>query len=418
MASTSGAIPVAQVVFLMTFTQVSVMADTDNTLETRITFTKKWIDQLPPNPPEAVAREKEYSDTQVVGLKLLVNKQGRKFFYLRYTFNKRKRAIRIGEYGPLSLIEARQTANELKAQITKGIDPQEEKQQLLQIPTFEEFVSKHYLPHAYANKESAKTDESKLRVHLLPLFKKRRLDQITTQELQRYHDQMKTKASPATANRHLSLLHRMFKLAVHWGLITDNPVTGIRKHQENNERHRYLSDEEIARFIEALKAEANQVAAAVFAFLLYTGTRRQEALEAQWEHVDLQRRTWFIPRCKGGKSRNVILNAMAVELLQKQPRLPDNPYIFPGKIEGNPIKNPQKAFQRVLKKAHIKNFRIHDLRHSHASIAINNGASLYEVQCLLGHSNVKTTTRYAHLADKTLRKVSDTVSSTIASAIG
>ncbi|MDD2760528.1 MAG: tyrosine-type recombinase/integrase [Methylomonas sp.] len=390
----------------------------DNTLETRTLFTKKWIDLLPPNAPDAVAREKEYSDTQVVGLKLLVNKQGRKFFYLRYTINKRKRGIKIGEYGPMSLIEARQAANELKAQINKGIDPQEEKQQLLQIPTFEEFVTKHYLPHAYANKRSAHADESKLRIHLLPLLKNRRLDQITTQELQRYHDQMKSKYTPATSNRHLSLLHRMFKLAVYWGFIGNNPATGIRKHQENNERQRYLSDDEIARFIDALRMEENQVAAAAFAFLLYTGARRQEALDAKWEHVDLQRRSWFIPMSKSGKSRNVILNRMAIDLLMKQVRIPGNPYIFPGKVEGNQLNNPQKAFARVLKKADIKNFRIHDLRHSHASIAINNGASLYEVQHLLGHSQSKTTTRYAHLADETLRKVSDTISHTIANVIG
>jgi integrase len=108
---------------------------------------------------------------------------------------------------------------------------------------------------------------------------------------------------------------------------------------------------------------------------------------------------------------------MAVELLERQARLPDNPYIFPGKITGNQINNPQKAFGRVLKKAGISDFRIHDLRHTHASIAINNGASLYEVQHLLGHSQSKTTSRYAHLADETLRKVSDTISNRIANAM-
>jgi len=391
---------------------------TDSTLATRILFTKKWIEQLPPNPKTAASREREYSDTQVVGLKLLVNKAGRKFFYLRYTINKRKRGIKIGEFGPMSLIEARSRCNELKAAINNGIDPQEEKQQLQQIPTFSEFANKHYLPHAYSNKRSAKADESKLRLHLLPLLGNRRIDQITPQELQRYHDQLKSSHCPATANRHLSLLHRMLKLAVQWGFLEKNPATGIRKHQENNEVHRYLSAQEIMRFMEALKNEENQVAVAAFKLLLYTGVRRQEALDARWEHVDLHKRVWFLPTSKSGKSRHVILNAMAVELLQRQPRLPDNPFVFPGKIEGKPLNNPQKAFQRVLKAAGITNFRIHDLRHTHASIAINNGASLYEVQHLLGHSQAITTARYAHLADDTLRRVSDTVSNSISAAIG
>ena len=390
---------------------------TEITQETRVLFTKKWIEQLPPNSQDAASREKEYSDTQAVGLKLLVSKQGRKFFYLRYTINKRKRGIKIGEFGVMSLIEARQQCNELKALINKGIDPQEQKQQLQQIPTFGEYALQHYLPHAQANKRSVRADESKLRIHWLPLFKNRRLDQITTQELQRHHDQLKSKYCPATANRHLSLLHRMFKLAMNWGFMSKNPATGISKHQENNERHRYLSDQEIVRFLDALGMEENQVAAAAFELLLYTGVRRQEALDAKWEHVDLEKRTWFIPMSKSGKLRHVILNNRAIELLKRQPRIPGNPYIFPGKIEGHQINNPQKAFARILKKAEITNFRIHDLRHTHASIAINNGASLYEVQHLLGHSQSKTTSRYAHLADETLRKVSDNISSRISNAM-
>lgn len=381
---------------------------------TRHLFTKKWIEQLPPNARDALSREKEYSDTQVVGLKLLVNKSGRKFFYLRYNFHKRKRAIKIGEFGPISLIEARQLCNELKAQINRGIDPQQEKQQLAQIPTFSEFINGSYLPWANANKRSACADESKLRIHLLPLFGRQRLDQISTQALQRYIDQLKQNYTPATSNRHLSLLSRMFKLAVQWGLIDKNPAVGIGKQAENNERQRFLSDQEIADFLAALQLDENPVAAALLEFLLYTGVRKSEALNARWEHVDLVKKVWFIPRSKNGKHRHVILNAKAVELLQQQPRLPGNPYLFPGKVNGQPINNPQKCFNRTLRRAGISEFRIHDLRHTHASIAINQGASLYEVQHLLGHSQAKTTTRYAHLADETLRRVSDNISASIA----
>jgi integrase len=391
---------------------------TENTSESRCLFTRKWIDQLPPHPRDSPSREKEYSDTQVVGLKLQVSKGGRKFFLLRYTFNKQKRAIKVGEYGPLSLNEARQRANELKAMIGRGIDPQEERRLQQQVPTFGDFVREHYLPYAYANKRTARSDESKLRIHLLPLLQHRKLDQIATTDLQRYFDQLRIKYTPATANRHLSLLSRMLKLAVTWGFLDKNPAVGIRKAQENNERHRYLSDEEIVRLLEALRGDQNPVAAAFFEFLLYTGVRKGEALAAKWEHVDLLKRVWFLPRTKNGKARHVILNPLAVELLERQDRVPGNPYLFPGKVAGQPLNNPQKCFNRALKQAGIGDFRIHDLRHTHASIAINNGASLYEVQNLLGHSQAKTTTRYAHLADETLRRVSDKVSKTILNAIG
>ena len=376
--------------------------------ETNVLFTKRWIEQLPPNALDSPSREKEYSDTQVVGLKLLVNKTGRKFFYLRYTINRRKRGIKVGEFGVMSLIEARQRSNELKAQIQRGIDPQEEKQQLSQIPTFKEFVLDTYLPWAYSNKLSADSDESKIRIHLLPVFGNVRIDQLTAQSLQRYLDQLKLTYTPATCNRHLSLLSRLLKMAMQFGMIAKNPAVGIRKAQENNERHRFLSGDEIARFLLALREDENSVAAAFLEFLLYTGVRRSEALNAKWENVDLAKKVWFIPRTKNGKHRHVILNAKALALLEGLPKL--NAYVFPGKLEGKPLNNPQKCFIRTLERAGIKDFRIHDLRHTHASIAINNGASLYEVQHLLGHSQTKTTSRYAHLADETLRRVSDGVS--------
>lgn len=255
----------------------------------------------------------------------------------------------------MSLIEARQRCNELKAMVNNGTDPQE-KQQLLQIPSFGDFVKLHYLPYAYTNKRSAHADESKFKHHLLPLLEKRRIDQISTQELQQYHDQLKNTYCPATANRHLSLLHRLFKLAIQWGFLEKNPAAGIRKHQENNERKRYLSDEEIVKFIDALKLEENQVAAAAFELLLYTGVRRQEALDARWEHIDLQRKTWFIPMSKSGKSRHVILNPMAIELLKKQAQIPGNPYLFPGKIAGNQINNPQKSLCTGFKSSRYQQF--------------------------------------------------------------
>ncbi len=388
------------------------------TLPSRCLFTKKWIEQLPPHPKDAPSREQEYSDTQVVGLKLQVSKGGRKFFLLRYSFQGQKKSIRLGEFGPLTLLDARQRANSLKAQIAQGTDPQEVRRLDAQKLRFGEFALERYLPYAYANKRTAAADASKLRIHLLPKFQDHKLDQIRTADLQLYCDQLRIHYTPATVNRHLSLLSRMFKLAVTWGLIERNPALGIGKAQENNERHRYLSEEEIGRFLAALADDQNPVAAACLMFLLYTGVRKGEALAAKWEHVDLQKRVWYLPRTKNGKARHVILNAVAVALLQQQVRQPGNPYVFPGKLPGQPLNNPQKCFNRVLTQAGIADFRIHDLRHSFASLAINNGASLYEVQNLLGHQQAKTTTRYAHLADETLRKVSDTVSQTILNAKG
>lgn len=379
----------------------------------RINFTRRWIDNLQPQEQDSPSREKEYSDSQVVGLKLQINKSGRRFFYLRYNINGRKRGIRLGEFGPLSLPDARSLANNIKGQIANGIDPKQERERKREIPTMAQYAESEYLPYARSTKRSANNDESKLKHHILPTFKNYLITEMNTRDIQQYHNRIKSSHCPATANRHLALLHRMFNLAIQWGWLDTNPATGIRKFQENNQRHRYLNQVELSAFLKAIQWEINAIAAAAMAFLLFTGARKQEALDAKWDHIDLDKGIWFIPMCKSGKSRHVILNSVAIGLLQQQSKLPDNPYIFPGKIHGKPLSNPQKAFKRILKVAGITDLRIHDLRHTHASIAINGGATLYEVQHLLGHSHAKTTMRYAHLSDESLRKVSNSISDSL-----
>ena len=124
----------------------------------------------------------------------------------------------------------------------------------------------------------------------------------------------------------------------------------------------------------------------------------------------------YLPHTKSGKSRFVLLNDAALAVLRQRPRSESSVYVFQGKILGAPICNPYKGFQRAQKRAGLSGWRIHDLRHSFASLAINNGASLYEVQHLLGHQDSKTTTRYAHVASANLRKASAHVSAIIAAA--
>ncbi|WP_279387966.1 tyrosine-type recombinase/integrase [Thiobaca trueperi] len=111
----------------------------------------------------------------------------------------------------------------------------------------------------------------------------------------------------------------------------------------------------------------------------------------------------FLPDTKSSKSRHVVLNPAALALLREQPRLEGNPYVFPGRVAGQALNNPIKGFQRILTAAGIENLRIHDLRHSFASLAVNAGATLYQVQHLLGHASPQTTQRYAHLSDEALR---------------
>lgn len=379
-------------------------------------FNKRLIDALPPQPDSAKSKESEWSDTEVAGLRVIVNRRGRKYFLLRYTFEGAKRSMKLGDYPQMDVADARQRALDFRGKIAAGSDPQAvtaapEASQL----TLRTFVTDDYLPHAFANKRSAKDDVGRFK-KILAEFGDVPLASLSSHAIQRLHDRLRVDGCAATANRHLALLKRCLNLAIIWGKLDGaNPVRGIRMHQESNQRHRYLSGDELRSFLAALDAESSPSLADALRFLLMTGARRSEVLQARWDAIDLHKKQWYLPHTKNGKSRFVLLNDAAAELLRQRPRIEGNVYVFPAKT-GLPIVNPYKGFQRALTRSGISGFRIHDLRHSFASLAINNGATLYEVQHLLGHSDSKTTTRYAHVASANLRKASAHVSVIITDA--
>ena len=390
---------------------------TTQTTVTRFKFNQKRLEQLPPHPAEARATEAEYTDTEVTGLKLLVSKSGRKFFYFRYRLGDRKRALKLGEFGAMSVVEARKRALECRYQLDQGLDPRGETAVKPMRPTFADFALKEYLPYAQQHKRSVAADASKLRCHLLAYFGEHPLDAITVRDIQRYQAAIKTSHCAATANRHLSLLSALFKRAVQWGYLTTNPCQGVQAFKENNRRHRYLSDDEIQRLFQAMEAEPNRVIVAALKFLLLTGVRREEALQARWSQVDLDQGWLFLPQTKSGTARHVVLNPAALAILKNQDRVVGNPYVFPGRLPGQCLRNPTKGFRRLLAAAGIENLRLHDLRHSFASLAVNAGATLYQVQQLLGHASAQTTQRYAHLSTEVLREASDGVAARVDQAI-
>lgn len=383
-------------------------------------FTTRAIQALPPCPTDSLSKEIEYSDQEVAGLRLQVNRLGRKAFLFRYTIDGRKRSMRVGSYPEVGIDEARQKVIEWRALLIKGVDPQNEREEARKVGlTFGQFYTDYLLPHIRATKRSAKDDISRTVNHILPVFKDREMAKITPLELQRFHNDKRISLSPATSNRVFEILRRSYNLAETWGLLpaTANAARGIKLHKENNRRERYLSREELGRFLEALKHEPNRSAADLFAFLLATGARREEAIQARWEHVDLERRQWYLPHTKSGRSRFAILNDAAMEILHRRPRLAGNPFIFFGKETGRPLANPSKAWKRVLVAAGIDpgKTRIHDLRHTHASYLVG-VASLHEIAGILGHRNTATTQRYAHLDDVRLREASNHVAALITAA--
>lgn len=381
-------------------------------------LTNRAIEALSGPAPGASAKSKEVSDSEVTGLRIICSAGAarRKFFYFHYTIHGQRKKAKIGEFPAIGIQEARQQALEWRAAVDRGVDPMDQRDRVRQMPTVTHYATDEYLPYAKQHKVSWDMDESKLRLHILPKFGTRRLCDITTRDVQMYIAQIKTSHSPATANRHLALLSKMFKMAMTWERIDRNPCVGVAKFREPQGRTETLSPDDLQKMLKAMESETNVQAVAALKLLLLTGTRREEALQARWEDIDLDKALWFLPKTKNGKTRHVMLNTEAVELLRGHVRLPGIPWVFPGRDPARPLNNPRKAFTRILKAAGLPYLRVHSLRHLFASFAVSSGVSLFQVQHLLGHASPSTTQRYAHLANDVLRQASASVSSIFSQA--
>lgn len=382
---------------------------------TRFRFTTRAIEQL--RPASGDVKAIEYTDTEIPGFKLAVTKTGRKTFSLRYTFRDQKRAARIGEFPATSLAQARSIALEMRGLLDRGIDPQENRDREKGSPTLAAFAEE-YLTYAKQHLRSWKATEGRLRLHIVPRFGRKRLCDLTRREIELYIASVRQSHTPATANRFLCVISSLYRQAIAWEQADSNPCAGIPRAKENNQRQRFLSPDEIGRLLVALDNAPNPIAAASLKFLLLSGLRRQEALSMRWEHVDFERRVAFIPHTKTGRSRYLQLNQAACEILERLDTRDKSPWVFASTRDpAKPIDDPRKTFWRALKAAGIEDhIRIHDLRHTFASIAVNSGQSLYAVQGLLSHSSPQMTQRYAHLASSSLREASQAVADVVVRA--
>ena len=358
------------------------------------------------------SRKTNFFDASTPGFLLEVRQSGGKTFYQRYR-NERGREcqFKIGSADILSLSQARRKARTLIAQVLLGGDPQQQRQELRAIPTFSEFIRDLYLPFAMSAKRSWRTDETVLRVQVLPIIGRLQMDQITTVIIADLLSRMARKGyASGTMNRVLVLLRFLFNLANKWKVpgAPNNPTAGLKLLPEKV-HNRFLSMDEAQRLLDALKVDANRTAARAITLLLLTGARRNEITYARWEHICWTSRTLHIPCAKSGRPRSIVLNGAALESLRSIQPVPNNPYVFPSAITGRPSPTLHFPWTRIRKRAGLMDVRLHDLRHSFASFLVNKGVSIYVVQGLLGHTLVRTTQRYAHLADETLSQAAEII---------
>ncbi len=376
-----------------------------NESRTRFRFTQTKLKEFPPNPPESRSAMLELSDSEVIGLRLLISKRGRKSWLFRYNFNTRKSAIKIADFEAFTLKEARERAWEYRAMIARGLDPVDERRKRRALPTFGEFIEEDYMPFAKATKRCWYTDVSRLETGALTAFRNRRMDSITIRDVTQFHCACRERTSASTANRHLGLLRRIFNLAVRWGVVQRNPCDGVTKMPEAPPCERYLTVEETGKLLRALEAEWNPVMSSSIRMLLFTGLRLHEVLDLRWDDVNFEQKSFRLRITKSGRGRVVYPSSVAWAEIEKmfEVRPSNHPFVFPGRNRDEATTRPTRAFHEALARAGISRIRIHDLRHTFASHMVQSGATLFEVQRVLGHTTPLMTQRYAHLTEGGLR---------------
>lgn len=348
----------------------------------------------------------DYYDASIKGFILEVRPSGGKTFHLRYRDAHGKlRQHKIGDADAISHDKARKKAQYLRSEVELGGNPQEDRKALRQVPTLAEFVRDTYIPHIHLHRRNFQSTISFLNLHILPRFGSKHLDEITTLMLTEAHFDLRAKGyALAQANKLPVLFKIMFNLAKKKEIpgAQSNPANGVVLFNPNNAKERYLTTAETQRLYEALDQSDNTQLKHIVSLLLMFGCRKRELLDAKWEHLDLERRNWRIPMSKNGKARNIPISARALEILNSLPRWKGCPYVIPNPETQKPYGNLYHPWDKVRKQVGLDDLRMHDLRHTFASNLVNSGQSIYVVSKLLGHSQIKTTTRYSHLADETL----------------
>jgi integrase len=348
-------------------------------------------------------------DTEVRGFGLRVYPSGEKSFVLRYrTRGGRVRLLTIGRYGPMSLAEARERARRTSVKVMDGGDPVAERQKDRAADTLRAFADLYLERHAKARKMSWRDDQRRLENRILPDLGNRKLAEIRRSDLAALHSKIGRRA-PYEANRVLRLLSIMFTLAERWGHLPEgspNPASGIGLFREKS-RDRYVTPAELPRLAEAINAEPNLYVRGALWLYLLTGVRKSELLRVRWKDVNADRKELRLEETKAGRPHVVPLSAAALEVLKAIPRQQGNPYLFPGRFAGQPLRGFDPQWRAIRKRAGLEDLRLHDLRRTVGSWLAMGGASLPLIGKVLNHSNPSTTQVYARLANDVARSALD-----------
>ena len=376
-------------------------------------LTKRGIEALDP-----AGKDYFVWDSELSGFGIRVFPSDRKQFVLQYRYGRISRRMALGRFGAITPDQARGLALEALVKIRNNIDPLAEKRArrtaLLVRELAARFDEEHIAVHLKAS--TAKEYRRNLKLFILPAIGHLRIIDVTRSDVAKYHHDWRHR--PYQANRNLEIISKMFNLAELWGLRPDgtNPRRHIKKYPERK-RERYFSEGEmkaIGRVLNEMAIERIELSSAIAAVRLFllTGCRLNEIMTLQWDHVDFPAKALRLPDSKTG-AKVVQLGDAAISVPHKIERIEDNPFVITGRNPGAHLTDLQPFWQRVRGRAGLKDARVHDLRHTFASVAVSNGHSLPMIGKLLGHTQVQTTARYAHLANIPLLRAANDVTNLI-----
>lgn len=359
-------------------------------------------------------------DCDMRGFGLRVYPSGKKTYLIQYRAGRRTRRITLGQHGVLTTEEARKHARQLLGDVARGEDPSAMRQAQRHAPTvaglcdrfLEEYVDQHCKPATVRDYRSI------IRRLIRPRLGPMQIAEVTRADVVSFHHGIRD--TPYQANRAVSMLSKLFNLAEDWGLrqAGSNPARRIKKFREE-EKKRFLSDAEQIRLGEVLGAvleDGSETIHAVSAILLliYTGCRLNEILTLRWDYIAPHHLE--LPDSKTGK-RRIPLPREAHDILMDLPRRDGNPYVILGEGDHEPLVNLQKPWRRIRCMAGLDDVRIHDLRHTYASVAMKSGIDPFTLKEIMGHKNLQTTLRYAHLEDEAVQRAAGSVASRLAGSI-
>jgi integrase len=410
-------------------------------MEDRVKLSKRFIDSVVP--PEAL--EKRYADSDVRGLCLRVYRSGEKRFAVKYRVGRQQKLYTIGPVGsPWTVETARDRAREILGELSQGVDPQVQKTVSRNELTINELIDL-YLEEGPADKPNKRAsswegDRSSLHSHIRPLLGKRIAANLVPSDLAKAQADIATgktarkslsgksrgriviRGGKTTAALTVVTFQAMLNWAVSRNYLASHPTRGVVRYKVEK-RERFISMAEARQLFDSIeelerRGEIQTQYGLMVRLLIMTGARRGEIEALQWREIDMERRSIVLSaaRSKTG-ARRIPLSKAAIETLSTLPR--DGPYVFPAQREKSVSGYTQalpRVWRLIRKESGLEDLRIHDLRHSFASFAAESGASLQLIGKALGHTQIRTTERYAHLRDDPLQAMVDLIGERVTAA--